>query len=77
MAVLEATTGEAVRISLDKQLCKGCEICVSQCPTDVFAMAGTPPERYPVVEAIADCVDCGICELSCPDFALSVEAADE
>lgn len=71
-----ATRESDINIYVNKQYCKGCEICVLKCPTDVFEMAGEPPETYPDPVDSEDCIDCGICELICPDFALEVEASD-
>ena len=74
MCVVISKTGDSVQISVNRDLCKGCDICVSRCPTDVFEMQGSAPDRYPVPTDVDACVDCGVCELICPDFALEVEA---
>ena len=59
-------------IEIKKEWCKGCEICVEFCPTDVLAMNG------PVVEVvnIDACTGCGLCEIRCPDFAIKVIKPD-
>ena len=76
-AAIETARGGAVRISLDTELCKGCEICVDRCPTDVYEMSGEGVDRYPVATTPEDCIDCSKCELLCPDFALEVEVVDD
>lgn len=51
--------------------CKGCGICIAFCPAGVFAMG---PQGKAMVVREELCVDCGFCELHCPDFAVSVTA---
>jgi len=71
-AAIETTGDGSIRISVDTGLCKGCEICVARCPTDVFAMEAGDAGPRPVPVRVEDCIDCGTCELLCPDFALAV-----
>ncbi|MFB6082041.1 MAG: ferredoxin family protein [Halanaeroarchaeum sp.] len=73
-AAIETTRTDEVTISVDTTLCKGCEICVAQCPTDVYEMQGTGPNSRPVPTDAEACIDCSKCELLCPDFALEVES---
>jgi len=49
--------------------CKGCEICVAFCPKDVLEMEGGKVK----VARPEDCIKCMLCELRCPDFAITVE----
>jgi 2-oxoglutarate ferredoxin oxidoreductase subunit delta len=56
-------------ITVNTQWCKGCEICVAFCPKNCLEMKGgkcaaVRPE---------DCIRCMLCELRCPDFAITVE----
>lgn len=76
-AAINHSQSDSIRISIDENLCKGCEICVERCPTDVFEMTGTGVDSYPTVTDIDACTDCKTCELLCPDFALEVERIDE
>lgn len=76
-AAITTARSDTISISLDTNLCKGCEICVARCPTDVFEMTGDGVERYPTASNVDACIDCNTCELLCPDFALEVEAIDE
>lgn len=49
--------------------CTGCNICVTACPTNVFApVPGGPPR----IARQADCQTCFMCELYCPEDALYV-----
>ena len=68
-----------VRIIKDR--CKGCGFCVEYCPKDVLVMSKEfnrkgyhPPE----VVKHGECVNCNLCEMICPDFAIfCVDADDE
>ena len=68
-----------VKIIADR--CKGCGFCVEYCPKEVLAMSEAfnrkgyhPPE----VVKHGECVNCALCEMICPDFAIfSVSVEDE
>ncbi len=62
---------EVPRIDIFKAWCKACGICVAFCPTGVLAKdeAGVP-----YVKEIEKCINCGWCEIRCPDFAITVES---
>ena len=51
--------------------CKGCNICVEFCPTNVLAMH--PNGNYPIVVAAEKCTGCHFCDTHCPDLAISVK----
>lgn len=57
--------------------CKGCGFCIEFCPNGClkqskrFNVKGYhPPE---LVFQADDCVDCGLCSLICPEFAIFTE----
>ena len=54
--------------------CKGCGICAAFCPTTALALEkdGLPYLAYP-----EKCTLCKLCELRCPDFAITVIAEEE
>jgi 2-oxoglutarate ferredoxin oxidoreductase subunit delta len=56
-----------IRVKLE--WCKGCEICVTFCPKDILVMEGGKVK----VARSEDCIKCMLCELRCPDFAITVE----
>ncbi len=60
------------KISIKKEWCKGCAICVEFCPQDVLGMNGA----YAEVVNLEACTACGLCEIRCPDFAITVEKGD-
>ncbi|MDY0060961.1 MAG: 4Fe-4S binding protein [Myxococcota bacterium] len=49
--------------------CKGCNICVSFCPTHVLAL--DRDGKIVIVHEEA-CTECRLCELRCPDFAIEL-----
>jgi 2-oxoglutarate ferredoxin oxidoreductase subunit delta len=61
--------------------CKGCAFCVEYCPCDVLEMStefnkkGYHPPRVKIAEK---CVNCNLCEMVCPEFAIySIEIKPE
>ena len=60
--------------------CKGCGFCVEYCPKDVLVMSeGFNRKGYhpPEIVKQGECVNCNLCEMICPDFAIfSVQAPD-
>ena len=67
-----------VRIVVDR--CKGCGFCVEYCPKDVLEMSETfNAKGYhpPKVTKAGECVNCNLCEMICPEFAIfSVALSD-
>ncbi len=62
---------ETPKIDIYQAWCKGCGICVAFCPTGVLAK---DEAGYPYVKDNEKCINCGWCEIRCPDFAITVEA---
>jgi 2-oxoglutarate ferredoxin oxidoreductase subunit delta len=61
---------------INKEFCKGCEICVEFCPTSVLEISTELTEKgiFPVLAKYPEkCTCCHLCELYCPDFAISVD----
>lgn len=56
---------------IDRFVCTGCGICLFECGTDVFAFDAEANKSK--VEAPRECVDCFICEDSCPPGAIVVK----
>lgn len=56
------------KLTINPSWCKGCGICVAFCPTKALAL-----ENDKIVIADIDkCIQCGACELRCPDYAIYV-----
>jgi len=53
-------------VTVDKEWCKGCGICVAFCPKSVLAIENGKVE----IKNIDACIQCGQCELRCPDYAI-------
>jgi len=68
-----------VRIVVER--CKGCGFCVEYCPRDVLVMSeefNSKGYHPPRVAKSGECVNCNLCEMICPDFAIfSVVVPDE
>jgi formate hydrogenlyase subunit 6/NADH:ubiquinone oxidoreductase subunit I len=58
------------RVHVDKNACTLCFACASVCPVQALQTGGEQP-RLNFVED--NCVQCGLCEQSCPERAISLE----
>ena len=57
-------------IVVNRDWCKGCEICVALCPRHVLEL---DREEKAVVKDPDQCDHCGMCQLRCPDLAIEVK----
>lgn len=65
-----------IKISVDKAFCKGCNLCIENCPKDVLAVSterGSAGFLVPLAVRPEACTRCLMCELICPDFAIVVD----
>ncbi len=53
-------------VTVNKEWCKGCGICLAFCPKDVLDLVD---EKINIKNPKA-CIKCGQCELRCPDYAI-------
>ena len=63
-------------IYIDKEICKGCQLCIHYCPKKVFEVGKEVNIKGFVIPKVAhkdQCIKCKICELTCPDLAIFVE----
>ncbi|MEQ8191512.1 MAG: mercury methylation ferredoxin HgcB [Candidatus Eremiobacterota bacterium] len=58
-----------VTLSLDKEKCVSCGICLEVCPHGVFKMNG----RAEITDKNA-CMECGACAKNCPAEAITVKS---
>ena len=56
-----------------KERCKGCGFCVTYCPRGVLEMSdefNSKGYHPPKVVQEGQCVNCDLCEMICPEFAI-------
>jgi 2-oxoglutarate ferredoxin oxidoreductase subunit delta len=64
----------AKEIIIDDQFCKGCNLCIEVCPRKVFGRSNKRSHAgYPMPQAAnPGCSVCFLCEMTCPDLAITV-----
>jgi 2-oxoglutarate ferredoxin oxidoreductase subunit delta len=63
------------KISVDRDRCKGCGICVQYCPQKILEMSTDINKKgyfYTTVSNPSYCIGCRVCAISCPDVAIEV-----
>lgn len=65
------------KLTINKEACKGCGLCVGACPKGILQVSKTVSNNqgYFVVEEIAPdkCIACAFCATMCPDCVIKVE----
>jgi 2-oxoglutarate ferredoxin oxidoreductase subunit delta len=62
-------------IVVDKEQCKGCGICVVNCPVSVLKLASEVNNKgynYAVMASPDACIGCANCAIVCPDGVITV-----
>ena len=62
-------------IVIDKEKCKGCEVCIDACPTQVISMSedvNGKGYKYAYPEDKEACTGCTNCAIVCPDGVITV-----
>ena len=68
-------------ITIERELCKGCYLCISVCPNQLISISSELNQMgyYPAQFTEADlelenheCTGCTTCALVCPDVAIEV-----
>ncbi len=60
-----------IKITIDEDACVGCELCVDECPTDVFEF--NEEKQIPEVVREKECFGCLSCSEICPATAITHE----
>jgi len=65
--------------NLEFDRCKGCALCVSNCPKKIIVMQEERINKngYYTSECIDQdaCISCALCAVMCPDCAIAIETA--
>jgi len=65
-------------VVIDRERCKGCDLCIPACPPGVLRMSGPRNSRGArTPELLPGCTGCGACLLVCPDFCFEVFQYEE
>ena len=63
------------KVEIEKELCKGCALCVDACPEHVLEIGGginLSGYQHVVVVNPDACIGCCRCAEMCPDVAIAV-----
>ena len=63
------------KISISREFCKGCEICISFCPQKVISLSTELNSNGYLTAVFRDgdeCTGCAVCATVCPEAAIEV-----
>ena len=63
------------KIVIDKERCKGCQLCLSTCPKKLIMLSEDFNEmgyHFAVFDGSEECTGCTMCGRICPDMAIEV-----
>lgn len=67
------------KINIDRELCKGCYLCISVCPNQLIHISDNLNQKgyYPAEFSEPEnpgkhCTGCALCATVCPDVAIEV-----
>ncbi len=65
------------RVTFNKNLCKGCGLCVDACPAKIIFLnkdeINTKGYHPATVVLMEKCKGCAMCATMCPDIVITVE----
>jgi 2-oxoglutarate ferredoxin oxidoreductase subunit delta len=67
------------KVIVDENYCKGCRLCVVNCPKDIMAMSDTinaKGQHTAYCKEPETCIGCKSCGIVCPDAAITIEKED-
>ena len=63
------------KVIIDKEICKGCGLCISACPKKALGISKTQNSKgffFAEVVYPEKCTSCTFCGLICPDIAIQI-----
>ena len=60
---------------INRERCKGCELCVITCPEQILTMADDSNDKglpFAVCFDVERCTGCTLCAIICPESAIEV-----
>ena len=71
MAENQATAAKPkYRVLINQDWCKGCGICIEYCPKKILVAEGLDQKARVTDESL--CINCTLCGVHCPDFAIEI-----
>lgn len=61
-------------VHLFSSWCKKCGICIAVCPKNVLERGH---DGYPYAARPEDCILCGMCDIHCPDYAITLKRKEK
>jgi formate hydrogenlyase subunit 6/NADH:ubiquinone oxidoreductase subunit I len=60
------------KVNVDPELCRGCGLCVRDCPANALELERESREKYRLIYYVGRCAFCGQCQITCPFGAVSL-----
>ena len=63
------------KVEFDRERCKGCELCISVCPTKIIVLdekINKKGYKVATVHEMDKCIGCATCARICPDTVIKV-----
>lgn len=63
------------RVAIDRERCKGCQLCISVCPKKLLVVESSYNQKGYAPASIVEaehCTGCALCAEMCPDICIRV-----
>jgi formate hydrogenlyase subunit 6/NADH:ubiquinone oxidoreductase subunit I len=60
------------RVTVDPELCRGCGLCVRDCPANALELDHPDNDHHRLSYYVYRCAFCGQCQLTCPFGAITL-----